>query len=448
MISEHEIENINVKYDSKNTKVTLFSKMKKMYKLIGNIFLEQNIGSEVVSSASRGTSHENMLSQTASCQGQPAVTFRSERRARGDYDDKYKVETIRGDIPIIDDNQWLDCSTKMGGEKFDDLELDFLEDINMEHIPENTFVNCYFRNKIYIYSSVIETNAFVNCIFEEYVILVNENEHRDDVFLKCTFKKGYRKVKFNTENNDIVFVENVECNEVKECVDENIDEYSGFLRQIDKYEVIQYSILQTDVIPSNSFKNKKFINNLDIIANDICVMAFNECIFEENVNLHINTYEGDIFHNCIFKKKINFRSISGRCTPSLSINNTPKDSRKSTPIHSLPQTPPTSVNNSPPQELEISNEKKEENYQGDGLLSRSDPLEDLNAELGESIDMDVQKSVKLSYVDPKIIYEKLYIALHLDPPLADRKVREQGNICGHMSTDIPIVPDRVGAGRL
>jgi len=25
-------------------------------------------------------------------------------------------------------------------------------------------------------------------------------------------------------------------------------------------------------------------------------------------------------------------------------------------------------------------------------------------------------------------------------------VREQGDICGHISTDIPIVPDRVGAG--
>jgi len=26
-------------------------------------------------------------------------------------------------------------------------------------------------------------------------------------------------------------------------------------------------------------------------------------------------------------------------------------------------------------------------------------------------------------------------------------VREQWHICGHMSTDIPIVPDRAGAGR-
>jgi len=32
--------------------------------------------------------------------------------------------------------------------------------------------------------------------------------------------------------------------------------------------------------------------------------------------------------------------------------------------------------------------------------------------------------------------------------VADLNVREQGDICGHMSTDIPIVPDRVGAGRL
>ena len=37
------------------------------------------------------------------------------------------------------------------------------------------------------------------------------------------------------------------------------------------------------------------------------------------------------------------------------------------------------------------------------------------------------------------------LALRSDPPLADLNVREQGNICGHMSTDIPIVSDRVGA---
>jgi len=36
------------------------------------------------------------------------------------------------------------------------------------------------------------------------------------------------------------------------------------------------------------------------------------------------------------------------------------------------------------------------------------------------------------------------LALCSDPPVADLNVREQGDICGHMSTDISIVPDRVG----
>jgi len=41
------------------------------------------------------------------------------------------------------------------------------------------------------------------------------------------------------------------------------------------------------------------------------------------------------------------------------------------------------------------------------------------------------------------------IALRSDPPQADLNVREQGDICGHMSTDIPIVPDRpVTSGQL
>ena len=39
------------------------------------------------------------------------------------------------------------------------------------------------------------------------------------------------------------------------------------------------------------------------------------------------------------------------------------------------------------------------------------------------------------------------VALRSDPPLANLTVREQGYICGHITTDIPIVPDRVGAGR-
>jgi len=46
------------------------------------------------------------------------------------------------------------------------------------------------------------------------------------------------------------------------------------------------------------------------------------------------------------------------------------------------------------------------------------------------------------------ICELIDIALRSDPPVADLNVREQGDICGHMSTDIPIVPDRVGAGSL
>ena len=40
------------------------------------------------------------------------------------------------------------------------------------------------------------------------------------------------------------------------------------------------------------------------------------------------------------------------------------------------------------------------------------------------------------------------IALRSIPPLGELNVREQGHICGHVSTDIPIVPDRVGAGCL
>jgi len=40
------------------------------------------------------------------------------------------------------------------------------------------------------------------------------------------------------------------------------------------------------------------------------------------------------------------------------------------------------------------------------------------------------------------------IALRLDRQIADLNVREHGDICGHMSTDIPIVPYRVGAGCL
>ena len=41
-----------------------------------------------------------------------------------------------------------------------------------------------------------------------------------------------------------------------------------------------------------------------------------------------------------------------------------------------------------------------------------------------------------------------YLALRSDPPLADLNVREQWDICGHMSTDIPNVADRVRAGSL
>jgi len=41
-----------------------------------------------------------------------------------------------------------------------------------------------------------------------------------------------------------------------------------------------------------------------------------------------------------------------------------------------------------------------------------------------------------------------WVALRSDPALPDLNVREQWDICGHMSTDIPIVPDRVGACRL
>ena len=41
-----------------------------------------------------------------------------------------------------------------------------------------------------------------------------------------------------------------------------------------------------------------------------------------------------------------------------------------------------------------------------------------------------------------------WVALRSDPTMPDLNIREQGHICGHMSTDIPIVPDRVGAGSL
>jgi len=40
------------------------------------------------------------------------------------------------------------------------------------------------------------------------------------------------------------------------------------------------------------------------------------------------------------------------------------------------------------------------------------------------------------------------LALRSDPAMSDLNVREQGAICGHMSTDIPIVSDRVWACRL
>jgi len=40
------------------------------------------------------------------------------------------------------------------------------------------------------------------------------------------------------------------------------------------------------------------------------------------------------------------------------------------------------------------------------------------------------------------------LPLRSNPPVADLNVREQGDICGHMPTDITIVPDRVGAASL
>ena len=38
------------------------------------------------------------------------------------------------------------------------------------------------------------------------------------------------------------------------------------------------------------------------------------------------------------------------------------------------------------------------------------------------------------------------VSLRSNPPVGGLNVREQWDICGHMSIDIPIVPDRVGAG--
>jgi len=40
------------------------------------------------------------------------------------------------------------------------------------------------------------------------------------------------------------------------------------------------------------------------------------------------------------------------------------------------------------------------------------------------------------------------LTLRSDPPLADLNVREQADICGQISTDIPIIPDRVRADSL
>jgi len=43
-------------------------------------------------------------------------------------------------------------------------------------------------------------------------------------------------------------------------------------------------------------------------------------------------------------------------------------------------------------------------------------------------------------------YLHSFLALRSNSPVANLNVREQWDICGHMSIDIPIVPDRVGAG--
>ncbi len=245
------------------------------------------------------------------------------------------------------------------------VNFNFSDHLNDEHIPEKSFVSSIFKKPLFISASMISKNAFINCVFEEYVTLFSE--FNIDIFNNCSFRKGIRVLKL--ENQDTLIIENVD--------DPNIN--SNDITFMDEviHDDVYSTVLQTDIIPSGSFKNKRFLNQLEIIANEVCNMAFDNCIFEDKIILYINTYDGDIFHNCIFMKDINFKPISEQSTPSSSSNTTPKTSKKTTPTNSLPHTPPTSANNTPPSELEM------------------------------SIDINGPKEIDLKRIDYEIIFQKL-----------------------------------------
>lgn len=195
----------------------------------------------------------------------------------------------------------LDYFTYNGKKNSDDTNKDI--EINQHYIPSNTFKDCCFKNSIYLSSQNIEKNAFINCVFEEKLTLMFH--YPMEIFNNCKFLKGtyYLNINENKHKHHFDEIEIVPIQKKLENIRiENI--------QTENKENIYFNQLKLDIIPTGAIRNKRFINNINIIANEVCMMAFENCDFENDVTLNINTHEGNIFQDCVFKKKIIFNSIS------------------------------------------------------------------------------------------------------------------------------------------
>lgn len=207
-------------------------------------------------------------------------------------------------------DEWsTDYGMVLQDEKLNGIRLDILDEINNEHLHTNTFINCIFEREVHISSKIIEEKAFIGCIFKNNVII--NTEYKKEFFHNCIFEKGLKVINDILHNdNNLINIKDVDLNEFYIPTVEN-----------KVYEEIDLKVIQTDTIPTGSYHMKIFIHTLEIIANEICNEAFDDCIFNENIILQINTYEGNIFHNCSFKKEIIFKSHANKNNISSKVGN-------------------------------------------------------------------------------------------------------------------------------